>query len=110
MAKAPPTKEEAEHMAWIVSLPCILCEVLRRCQGSKTDCHHVREGQGGAQRAPHMLTIPVCHGDCHQGPQGIHGDRTLLKIAKVDELDLLHLVLVKKHLLLPRWVRAEWAA
>jgi hypothetical protein len=50
--------------------------------------HHIREGQGAGQRASHWLVIPVCP-ECHQGPNGIHGDRSLLRIAKVSEVDLL---------------------
>lgn len=40
------------------------------------------------QRASDWLTIPLCP-DCHTGPWGIHGDRTMLRILKADELDLL---------------------
>lgn len=81
------------HLATIGSMPCVLCELLDMTQTSKTDVHHIREGQGGAQRAPDMLTIPLCHNGCHQGPHGIHGDRSLLRLAKVEELDLLAIVL-----------------
>ncbi len=79
------------HLATIASMPCILCEVLGMEQNSKTDCHHVREGQGMSQRAQDELAIPLCHNGCHQGPNGIHGDRSLLRLAKVDEMDLLAL-------------------
>ena len=51
-------------------------------------CHHIREGQGMSQRASDFLAIPLCP-DCHQGGMGIHGDRTLLRIHKLTELDLL---------------------
>lgn len=50
--------------------------------------HHCREGQGMAQRAQNWLAIPLCP-LCHTGPQGIHGDRRLLKARKLDEMDLL---------------------
>lgn len=40
------------------------------------------------QRASDFLTVALCP-DCHQGPLGVHGDRALLRIHKVDELDLL---------------------
>ncbi len=77
------------HMARIAGMRCICCRLLGRQQTSKTDVHHIREGQGGAQRAADTLTIPLCHDDCHQGKNGIHGDRTYLRILKMTELDLL---------------------
>lgn len=51
-------------------------------------CHHIREGQGMAQRASDFLAIPLCP-ECHQGQMGVHGDRTMLRIHKLTELDLL---------------------
>jgi hypothetical protein len=41
-----------------------------------------------AQRASNWLTIPLCP-DCHTGPRGIHGDKSILRTLKLDELDLL---------------------
>jgi hypothetical protein len=41
-----------------------------------------------------FLTIPLCPG-CHTGPMGIHGDKTMMRIAKVDEMDLLNDTLKK---------------
>lgn len=81
------------HMARIKSMGCICCKLLGRPQSSITDVHHIREGQGGAQRAGDFLTLPLCHDDCHQGRMGVHGDRTYLRILKVTELDLLNLTL-----------------
>lgn len=81
------------HLARIKAMPCVLCETLGQTQRSTTDAHHIRTGQGGAQRAADELAIPLCHEQCHQGPTGIHGNRSLLKIAKVTELDLLALTI-----------------
>ncbi|PHV12093.1 hypothetical protein CSQ89_07690 [Chitinimonas sp. BJB300] len=75
--------------------PCVLCELLGCTQSSKTDVHHVRDGQGVAQRASDYLAIPLCHSGCHQGPLGIHGDRSLLRLAKASELDLLAAVVAQ---------------
>lgn len=72
----------------VAALPCVCCAAMGQKQTTPTAVHHIREGQGGAQRASDFLTVAVCH-DCHQGPLGIHGNRTLLRIAKLDELDLL---------------------
>lgn len=95
MAKKQSTMAEKKYKALIASMPCILCELLGQSQESKTDVHHIREGQGTSQRASDYLAIPLCHDGCHQGELGIHGDRTLLRIAKVDELDLLALTIAK---------------
>ena len=76
-------------MGRVKAMECVLCRLLGMQQESVTDVHHIREGQGMAQRASNWLVVPLCHSGCHQGPLGIHGDRSLLRIAKVDELDLL---------------------
>lgn len=86
------TKAELRHLIRVRGLPCVLCTLLGTPQTSHTTAHHIREGQGMSQRAPDMLTVALCR-ECHQGKQGIHGDRTLLKIAKVSELGLLALTL-----------------
>lgn len=77
-----------KHLDRIASMPCALCEKLGQHQLTRTECHHLREGQGMAQRARDELAIPLCR-DCHRGPNGLHGDRSLFRIAKTDELDLL---------------------
>jgi len=77
------------HMFRVKSLPCVLCSRLGREQTSVTDAHHFTVGRAKGTKNDDMLTLALCHDDCHQGSQGIHGDRTLLRIAKVDEQDLL---------------------
>lgn len=77
---------EARHMDRVAQLDCVLC-------GARpVEVHHLREGQGMSQRASNFLTIPLCPG-CHRGPSGIHGDRSLMRIQKLDELDLLALTI-----------------
>lgn len=91
MAKKAKTAAERRHHERVAQIPCVLCELLG--QGRKaSQVHHIREGQGAGQRASHWLTVAVCP-DCHQGPMGIHGDRTLLRMANVEELDLLALTI-----------------
>lgn len=76
------TKLEKLYMDMIASMPCALC-------GEEgVHVHHIREGQGMAQRANNYLTIPLCP-SCHQGPNGVHGDKSLMRIMKKEELDLL---------------------
>lgn len=98
MAGLPPAKGiEAEiEEDWAdrcAKLRCVLCVALLGydSQLGKTDVHHARTGQGGAERGPDMVIAALCHDRCHQGPRGIHGDKSLLKQAKVDELDLVAL-------------------
>lgn len=71
-----------QHLSRIAQLPCACCGV------TGVHVHHIREGQGMSQRASDFLTIPLCP-DCHQGPQGVHGDRTLMRVYKLSELDML---------------------
>lgn len=76
------------HKDKVAGLGCVLCAMLGQPQETRTHVHHMRTGQGMAQRASDFLAIALC-ADCHQGPQGLHGDRTLLKIARTDEIGLL---------------------
>ena len=76
------TKSEKKWMDNVAQLPCALCEA------QPVEVHHIREGQGMAQRASNFLTIPLCP-SCHRGPNGVHGDKTMMRIKKVSELDLL---------------------
>lgn len=73
---------ERRYMDRVAQLPCVLC-------GSHgVQVHHIREGQGMAQRASNFLVVPLCP-DCHQGPSGVHGDKSLMRIKKMSELDML---------------------
>lgn len=86
---APRPAAGEAHMARVAALPCVLCELLRQTQMSRTSVHHIRYGHGAAERADDFLTAALCMDGCHQGAFGVHGDRTLLDLAKVTELDLL---------------------
>lgn len=88
MTKKAKTAAERQHHARIAAMSCVLCDELDVPQTDPTTVHHIREGQGMSQRASHWLAVPLC-GYCHQGEQGVHGDRTLLRMAKMDELDML---------------------
>ncbi|MDR3445972.1 hypothetical protein [Dyella sp.] len=76
------TTSEKRHMARVAQLTCGLCGA------TGVQVHHIRAGQGMSERASDFLTVPVCP-SCHTGPKGIHGDKTMLRIKKWDELDLL---------------------
>lgn len=81
--------DPSNRKARVAAIGCILCRLMERAQSGKTDLHHVREGQGMGMRAGDRLVIPLCHDGCHQGPHGVHGDKSLLRLAKADELSLL---------------------
>ena len=72
------------HMGRVAKLSCAICGA------TQIQVHHVREGQGAAQRAQDTLTIPLCF-DHHLGPNGIHGlgRKGFYMRYKKDELDLL---------------------
>ena len=73
---------DKRHMGRVAELPCACCGV----QGVQV--HHIREGQGMAQRASNFLTIPLCE-PCHTGPRGVHGDKSIMRTLKLSELDML---------------------
>lgn len=72
------------HMGRVAQLPCVLCGA------SPVEVHHIREGQGAAQRAQDVLTCALCPA-CHRGPNGLHGlgRKGFYTRYKLDELDLL---------------------
>lgn len=72
-----------DHLEMIKNMPCGVC-----CKRAPSAAHHIREGQGMAQKADDMLAIPLCY-QCHQGDSGIHGDRALWKVFKKTELGVL---------------------
>ena len=89
------SKASREYMGRVARVPCVLCEALGM-PGVPAEVHHLREGQGASQRASDYLTAALCP-ECHRGPLGVHGDRTLLNMAKLGELDLLALTIEQIH-------------
>lgn len=81
------TAAERRYMGRVAELGCIVC----RNAGfgaTPAEVHHVREGQGGAQRAPNYLVIPLCP-EHHRGKDSIHGARRAFELRYGSELDLL---------------------
>lgn len=84
MAKKSTTTAEMAYMGRVKMLPCSCCDAI-----GPSIAHHVREGQGGSQRAQNWLTVALCQ-SCHVDPfLGIHGQKQMMKIMKMDEMDLL---------------------
>jgi len=50
--------------------------------GGVVEAHHTKQGN-------HFTTIGLCD-CCHRGPMGIHGDKTMWRIHKMDENDALN--------------------
>lgn len=68
---------EANHIANVKLLPCSVCDDPGPC-----DAHHVKQGQ-------HFTVVALCK-SCHQGPLlGLHGQRRMWAVKKMDEIDAL---------------------
>lgn len=77
------------HLSRVAERGCALC--LRLGLGpTPAEVHHVREGQGMAQRAPDWLAIGLCP-EHHRGRTGLHGlgSGAFVRTYRCDELDLL---------------------
>jgi len=86
MAKNPATAAQHRYLDRVSQLPCSCCGA-----DAPSLVHHLRDGQGMSDRASHWLTISLCY-ECHGaylGSQGVHGDKSLLRIYKLSEVDLL---------------------
>ena len=81
--KASMTAAERRHIGKVKSLPCSCCNA-----DAPSSAHHVRVGMGMGQRAKNWLVVALCY-DCHQGINGVHGDKALMRIYDVTELDML---------------------
>lgn len=76
----PATKAERAHMARVKMLPCSLCDA-----PAPSAAHHINQGQ-------HFTTVALCF-ECHQGHNGWHGNKSLWRIRKMDEMDALAVTL-----------------
>jgi hypothetical protein len=87
------TKAEARYLSKVAGLGCALCWHLDRVE-TPAEIHHVREGQGMAQRASNWLGVPLCP-EHHRGATGLHGlgPRGFERRYGVDEMDLLALTI-----------------
>lgn len=84
MAKKAMTAVERVYVGRVKALPCSCCNA-----PGPFIAHHVRTGQGRSQRAQHWLVVALCE-SCHVNPfLGIHGERRMMKIMNMDEMDLL---------------------
>lgn len=68
---------EARHVDKVKDSGCALCGA-----GGRVHAHETKQGNW-------FTSIGLCD-QCHTGPQGIHGDKTLWRIYKMDEDDALN--------------------
>ena len=71
-----PTAREREHLARIKEMACVVCG-----EQGPSEAHHVKQAS-----AYHC--VPLCRG-CHTSRNGIHGERHMWKLKKMDEIDAL---------------------
>ena len=69
--------QESAHMAAVKESGCAVCNA-----PAPADAHHMKQGC-------HYTTIGLCV-DCHRGPMGIHGDKTMWRIHKITEIEALN--------------------
>lgn len=72
-----PTARERAYLALVKQLPCSVCGA-----SGPSDAHHIKQSSA-------YLCVALCR-DCHQGSfNGLHGQRRMWAIHKMDELDAL---------------------
>lgn len=86
---SPANPRERAYMGRVAALGCYLCRTIGYGP-TPAQVHHVRLGQGMAQRASHFLTVPLCERHhANSSPDGIHGGRAEWRRHGLDEMDAL---------------------
>lgn len=76
--KKAPTKAERLHIERIKTMGCVVCGL-----PGPSECHELEQGQW-------FTSIPLCP-DCHRGSiNGIHGQKRMWSVMKLDELSALN--------------------
>lgn len=74
--KKSPTSEERTHIERVKSLPCSLCGA-----EGPSEAHEIKQGSW-------FTAVSLCVA-CHRGGKGLHGDKSMWRIFKMDEVDAL---------------------
>lgn len=75
--KKAPTVAEAAYIAHVAKLPCSVCDE-GGGEAAPSEVHEIEQGNW-------WLSIALC-GGCHRGPiNGLHGQRQMWKLKKLDE-------------------------
>jgi len=73
--------KERKHLAMVKELPCSVCNA-----SPPSDAHHYKQHR-------QYLCIALCK-DCHQGAfNGLHGQRRMWAVMKMDEQDALNITI-----------------
>jgi len=93
--KKPATKAEKAHMAFIASLPCVIC-------GSyPVHVHHLTEA---GRRLGNFFTLPLCP-SCHVGDNGFSGkNRNAWDKSLQNQLDLMTALYTQHQIEIPHRV------
>jgi hypothetical protein len=76
--KKAPTALERKHIALIKEMDCVVCGA-----SGPSECHEINQGQW-------FTSMPLC-ADCHRGSlNGIHGQKRMWAVHKLDELSALN--------------------
>lgn len=76
--KKAPTTSEREHITQIKEMDCVVCGA-----SGPSECHEINQGQW-------FTSMPLC-ADCHRGSlNGIHGQKRMWAVHKMDELSALN--------------------
>ena len=70
-------KGERAHVDKVKSGPCVVCG-----KGDYSEAHEIKQGLW-------YCSVALCD-ECHRGPMGIHGDKTMWRIHKMDEMGALN--------------------
>lgn len=72
------SKAESAHLQAVKGLACVICNA-----PPPSDAHHIKQGN-------HFTCVALCK-DCHQGSfNGIHGQKRMWNVMKMDENDALN--------------------
>lgn len=72
---------QKKYLARVKALPCSVCDA-----AGPSSAHHIKQGS-------QYTCVALCY-DCHQGSfNGWHGQKTMWKLKKMDELDALNITI-----------------
>ena len=63
---AKPSGKDPAYLAWLHTLPCVICWEWGLPQLSPTQAHHCIHGRHSFRKVPDRKSIPLCEGH-HQG-------------------------------------------
>jgi len=88
------TQAESDYLDRIAGQGCCACRFVLGYHDTPAEIHHIRDGQGGAQRAPTYETLPLCPLHHRTGGHGVafHGGKKTWQAKFGTERELLEKV------------------